>query len=341
MVLRKKNNDFNKKLMKKKSVVKNQKEQKIQYPLIQKIFGLIELGRPIEWSKSLLNMFLAALMVYYIYNIFPNPIVFLIGFASVAFLWSGLYALNDYTDWKIDLLHPIKKNRPIPSGKVTPKQGFIFSIILILISFSITFLINNFLLFFCLSAMLLNQLLYTMEPYRLKSRKVFDVISGSMINPFFRYFSGIVLFISFSRLVSNPFPILPIIFVVGIQFSGYSLYRLFSKSHDTKIKMKSSVALLPEKLIKTVSYFVLAISILSYFLLLVNGLFFQNKLLGFLPPQYFLAIIIVALFVLSIPSLRLAILNPQKADMKSSYRLLYLMNVSFVIANLIIFIFLR
>ena len=189
--------------------------------------------------------------------------------------------------------------------------------------------------------MLLNQLLYTMEPYRLKSRKVFDVISGSMINPFFRYFSGIVLFISFSRLVSNPFPILPIIFVVGIQFSGYSLYRLFSKSHDTKIKMKSSVALLPEKLIKTVSYFVLAISILSYFLLLVNGLFFQNKLLGFLPPQYFLAIIIVALFVLSIPSLRLAILNPQKADMKSSYRLLYLMNVSFVIANLIIFIFLR
>jgi 4-hydroxybenzoate polyprenyltransferase len=311
-----------------------------KFSFFQRFVGLIELGRPVEWSKSLLNMFLAFLMVFYIYNINPNPFVFVLGFFSVAFLWSGLYALNDFTDWKIDLLHETKKNRPIPSGRVNPKQGLLFSLLLIVVSFSIPLFLNNMLLLFCLGAMLLNQLFYTMKPYRLKSRKVCDVISGSMINPFFRYLSGIVLFVSFSRLINSPFPILPVIFVVGIQFSGYFLYRLFSKKHDKLIKMKSSVALLPEKWVKTISYGVLGISVLAYFSLLLNGLFFRIDFLGFLPPQYFLAIIIVAFFVLIIPSIRQAIVNPQKANMKSSYRILYFMNISFVLANLIIFIFL-
>jgi heme o synthase len=311
------------------------------YSLKEKLLGLGELGRPIEWSKSLLNMFLAALISYYIYNSTLNPIIFIAGFLSVAFLWSGLYALNDYTDWKIDLIHSTKKNRPIPSGKVTPKQGFAFSIVLILASFLIAFGLNNFLLVLCLGAMLLNQLLYTMDPFRLKSRKIFDIISGSMINPFFRYFSGIVLFVSFYRLQTYPIPIFPILFVIGIQFSGYTLYRLFSKKHDKKIKMKSTVAMLPENVVKIVAYSVMGVAILSYIGLLINGITFKIAALGYLPGQYFFAILIVAAVILVQPSLRSAILNPQKADMKSSYRLLYGMNIAFVIANLLIFIFMK
>ncbi len=308
----------------------------------EKILGFIELGRPIEWSKSLLNMFIAFLMVYYVYSLpmyYPeNLITFIIGFLSVALLWSGLYALNDYTDWKIDALHETKKNRPIPSGKVKPLQGLIFSIILILIAFIIPFSMYNGLLFFCLFAMALNQILYTMKPFRLKSRKFFDIVSGSMINPFFRYLSGIVLFVPFFVLIKEPFPLLPVICVVGLQFSGYSLYRLFSKSHDKKVSMKSSVAILPEKLIQKIAYSVMVITVISYFLLFVNGAFLYNKFLGFLPPQYILAVLMVAIFVLATPVLRTAILKPKEADMKNSYRLLYLMNISFIVANLIVFV---
>ena len=314
---------------------------KNNYTLKEKLLGLAELGRPVEWSKSLLNMFLAALMAYYIYNAAINPFVFIAGFLSVAFLWSGLYALNDYTDWKIDLIHSTKKNRPIPSGKVTPKQGFIFSIVLIIAAFVIAALLNSVLLGICLGAMLVNQLLYTMKPYRLKTRKVFDIISGSMINPFFRYMSGIVIFVSFYRLITYPMPIFPILFVIGIQLSGYTLYRLFSKKHDKKVKMKSTVAMFSEKKVKIFAYSVMGVAILSYLGLLVNGLTYNIKWLGFLPPQYILAIVIVLAVILIQPSLRGAILDPQKADMKSSYRLLYGMNIAFVLANLIIFILFR
>jgi 4-hydroxybenzoate polyprenyltransferase len=312
--------------------------QKKKWNFVERVLGFIELGRPIEWSKPLLNMTLAALMAYYIYFSLIDPVLFVVGFFSVAFLWSGLYALNDLTDWKIDLLHPVKKNRPIPSGKVTPFQAKIFSFSLIGLGLIIPFILNNFLLLFCLLCMILNQFLYTMKPYRLKSRKYFDLISGSMVNPVFRYLSGLVLFVSFYRLTTMPFPILPIIFVVGLQFSGYSLYRMFSSGHDKKMKMNSSVALLTAGKVKLMSYSAMILGAVAYILILINGLTFQERWLGFLPQQYILAII-GALLVL--PLLKDAILNPEKADMKISYRATYIATILFIIANWIIFFFLR
>jgi 4-hydroxybenzoate polyprenyltransferase len=326
-----------------KSKTKPTKTTKKEFTLKEKILGLAELGRPIEWSKTLLNMTLAALMVYYIYlpidasiSITFNILVFIAGFISVAFLWSSLYALNDYTDYKIDAKHETKKFRPIPSGKVSPKQGLAFSLILLVISFAIAFALSNMFLALCLIIMVTNQLLYTLKPWRLKTRKYFDIISGSMINPFFRYFSGIVLFVPATIIAHTAFPILPILFVVGIQFSGYTLYRLFSKGHDKKLKMNSTVASLPEKYVKAVAYAVMGIAVLSYFGILLNG-FFKITWLGFLPIQYFGAIIIVAIVIMGIPSIRNAIINPQKADMQSSYRILYGMNIAFILGNAIIF----
>ncbi len=309
-----------------------------KWSLLEKFLGFVELGRPIEWSKPLLNMTLATFMAYYIYLSYIDPLLFVFGFFSVAFLWSGLYALNDLTDWKIDLLHPVKKNRPIPCGKVSPIQAKWFSFLLIALGIAIPFILNNFLLLFCLLCMILNQFLYTMKPYRLKSRKYFDLISGSMVNPVFRYLSGLVLFVSFYRLSTYPFPILPIIFVVGLQFSGYSLYRMFSSGHDKKVKMNSTVALLTEGKVKLMSYSAMILGALAYIFVLINGVTLQEKWLGFLPPQYALAII-GALLVL--PLLKDAILNPQKANMQISYRATYIATILFIIANWLIFFFLR
>ncbi len=308
--------------------------QNKSFSLKEKLFAFVELGRPVEWSKSLLNMFLATMIAFYVFGAQLDFFIFVLGFIAVAFLWSGLYALNDYTDHRIDLLHEVKKKRPLPSGKLSPRQGLAFSMILIVISFLIALTLGGGLIVLCLLAMLVNQLLYTMKPFRLKSRKVFDVISGSMVNPFFRYFSGMVLFVPAGILLTTFNPILPIIFVVGIQFAGYSLYRLFSKKHDKKVNMKSSVALLPETLIKNVSYFVMAIAALSYIGILVNGATLKIKFLGYLPPQYLIAVVIVIAFA---PLLKGAVVSPDKADMKKSYRLIYTANIIFVLANALVF----
>jgi len=327
----------------KKSKKNSKKVNQIQkhspkYSIIQKLAGFVELGRPIEWSKPLLNMTLAMLIAFYVYQAGVSFEIFVAGFASVALLWSGLYALNDYTDWKIDLIHAIKKKRPIPSGKVSPLQGMIFSIGLIVISFWIAFVINNFLLAMCLLAMFFNQWLYTMRPFRLKSRKGFDMISGSMVNPLFRYFSGLVLFVPSAALFTQITPILPLIFVIGMQFSGYSLYRLFSKTHDLAVNMKSTVALVSEKRVKMLSYSAIALAALSYIGLFINYFTLKLEALGYLPAIYIAPIIVCLLFV---PLMMDGILNPAKADMKKNYRVIYLATVIFIVANLVVFIYFR
>jgi 4-hydroxybenzoate polyprenyltransferase len=305
------------------------KNNKKNYSLIEKVFGFIELARPIEWSKPLLNMSVAGIMAFYFYS---QPLDFWLivkAFFSVAFLWSGLYALNDFTDWKIDALHKIKKARAIPSGRVTPNQGLIFSLLLVLSAFVIGSF--NSVLVLCLGAMTINQLLYTMKPFRLKSRKVFDMISGSLVNPFFRYFSLLVVLVPLGMILSST-PLLPILFVCFVQFSGYSLYRLASKTHDSKTKMKSTAALIPESIVKLFSYSGLFIGGIAYLGMFANN-FLNISFLGTIPLKFGIPIVFVAL---SAPLFKNALLNPTKMDMKFSYRLTYAATVFVALSNFVI-----
>lgn len=311
------------------------KPKKKKYSLAEKVFGLVELGKPGQWSKPLLNMVIAALIAFYVFSAQVSLELFVMGFISVAMLWSGLYALNDFTDRKMDAAHPVKRNRPIPSGKVSPKQALFFSVFFITLALFVAgSIIGNTLLALCLLIMLTNQLFYTLKPWRLKSRKIFDVISGSMINPIFRYMSGLVLFMPFHGPAANAFPILPIIFFVAMQFSGYSLYRASSKGHDIKMKMKSTIAAFDEKKVKLASYIAAAIGVLAYLGMIVNGITEMNPNLGYLPFQYIWSIIPVLFFL---PILKSAILNPEKSDLTSTYRVFYAMTTAFIISNVLVF----
>ena len=60
---------------------------------------------------------------------------------AVFFITAGSMAINDYFDREIDKkVHP---DRPIPSGKITPKQGLIVSITFFILSLVLSLLINT------------------------------------------------------------------------------------------------------------------------------------------------------------------------------------------------------
>lgn len=59
-------------------------------------------------------------------------------FAAYCLLAAGLYIINDVTDIKRDRLHPIKKNRPIASGKLPITGALFFAFILFVSSFAIS-----------------------------------------------------------------------------------------------------------------------------------------------------------------------------------------------------------
>jgi 4-hydroxybenzoate polyprenyltransferase len=277
------------------------------------LYGLLGLMRPMEWSKSFGNMAIAAVTASFFMGVLLSEARFLIGFASVALLWSGLYTLNDYTDRKADAIHPDKKNRAIPAGMVSAKTALAFSILLISASLAIAFFaVKSTLFIACILAMLANQWLYTMKPWNFKKRPVLDMVSGSLVNPIFRFYAGWVLFIP---AFNAPLQILA--FILGVQLGGFCLYRMYSKEHEKKLGMKSSVVLFEEKNLKRISYAALAVGALSY----------VYSALTVLPIKYLFWGLAM---LLAIPFYKNALKKPQDIEHKPMYRLTYLQYLVFI-----------
>jgi len=300
------------------------------------LYGIANLMRPLEWSKSLGNMLIAVVFAAIVAGANLSVGIFVIGFASVALLWSGLYALNDFTDWKHDKLHPVKKYRPIPSGAVPPKIALLLAIMLIVFSFYLGFFFNfypyNIFFVLCLGVMLVNQLFYTLEPFCLKKRPVLDLISGSLINPIFRFYAGWVLFIP---AFNAPFLIL--LFILGIQFGGFGLYRMASKDHEKKLNYKSSVVTFGEKNLKKIAYLSLAAGGIAYFFLVLNNNIFFPRIewLGWLPIRY---IWLAVLSLFSLPVYKTALLAPQKINMKKMYWIVYIHYLLFIVGFIVLYL---
>jgi len=291
---------------------------------MERIIGLLKLMRPFEWSKPLFNILLATVLAVYLTTGSFSIGLEDIQLAAIAFvivgplLWGGLYTLNDWTDKEKDKLHTYKKGRPIASGLIDGKFALAFALILIALALIAGYFVNIFFLA-CLVAMLLNQFLYTLPPVRLKEKPILDFVSGSLVNPFFRFYSGWVLFIPAFNA-----PIEIIVFILALQFGGFTLYRLANKAHEKELNYNSSVALFGEKNIKIAANVSIAIGFVSFIYICVAGL---------LPLKMVWLAIGSLLFL---PFYLPVLTNPQGADMKKIYSVLYIHLTLFVIGFLLL-----
>ncbi len=123
----------------------------------------------LTWAAKNFNAYLLALTYAYFSGItITNPFEILEGLLLVSVLWGALYSLNDLTDLEIDRKDYTKRNRAFIKDKVDEKWIIIFSSFLIVAVFiiSLTTLIPEFTII--LGLMLLNQIIYTLPPIRLK-----------------------------------------------------------------------------------------------------------------------------------------------------------------------------
>ncbi|WP_234122149.1 decaprenyl-phosphate phosphoribosyltransferase [Clostridium hydrogenum] len=104
------------------------------------IKSLIALMRPKQWTKNLF-VFGAVLFSgnFVSKDLFLANILVFIMFCLAS---SSIYVLNDIIDVEKDKLHPVKKFRPIASGKVSKLQGIILDIVLFLIILIFTYRFN-------------------------------------------------------------------------------------------------------------------------------------------------------------------------------------------------------
>ena len=290
--------------------------------MMGELSALLQLMRPLEWIKTFGNMVFGALLATaFLPFDWTN---FLLAFVAAGpLLWGGLYTINDITDVDKDRLHSVKKNRPLPSGRISKNFAKVFAAALIIASFGIGLYINNIFFVLCLLAMAVNQFLYTLPPFELKKKPVLDLISGSAVNPFFRFFAGWVLFAGNLNA-----PLLVVYFLVAVNFGGFFLYRISSKKIEQELEYRSSAVMFSEKTLKGISYFFIATAILAFVAAIITGIF----------PQSYWLLVIGSLLML--PLYWKSITKPKEMDVKFTYRLMYL-HYLLLIAGVIVLAYVR
>ena len=101
---------------------------------------------------------------------------------ATGFVASSNYVINEVLDADMDRLHPVKKNRPVPSGEVNIKLAYVEWIALAIIGLGLAYTLGKP---FFLSALALWVMgcFYNIPPIRTKEKPYLDVLSESVNNP--------------------------------------------------------------------------------------------------------------------------------------------------------------
>jgi len=96
--------------------------------------SLIRLARPGHWIKN--SVVLAALFFGGVANDYGSVMLALAAAGVFCLLSSSIYTLNDIIDRQQDQKHPLKKNRPLASGKISVGPASIFFVTLVILGIS-------------------------------------------------------------------------------------------------------------------------------------------------------------------------------------------------------------
>ena len=153
--------------------------------MIAKIKYFIDIYRPNHWFKNVF-MLVGSFSAYFVFNVSMSPekiLNILIAFICTSFAASANYGINELLDSEYDKHHPVKKGRPIPSGKISGKGVIFGSILFALVSLLLSYFFLPLGCFFAIMALMVMGLLYNIKPIRTKEVPYLDVISESINNP--------------------------------------------------------------------------------------------------------------------------------------------------------------
>jgi 4-hydroxybenzoate polyprenyltransferase len=102
--------------------------------------ALLQTMRPRQWAK---NIFVFAALVFDKQLLKPDAFLrTMAGFVFFCFISSAVYIFNDLADVDADREHPQKRNRPIPSGRLSISAAWVAGILLVLISMTLGYVLS-------------------------------------------------------------------------------------------------------------------------------------------------------------------------------------------------------
>lgn len=173
----------------------------------------------ITWASKNVNAYLLALTYAYFSGMsINNPYEILEGLILVSILWGALYSLNDLTDLEIDKKDYSKRNRAFIQNEIDKKWIVFFSGFLIVTVFIISLATLRPVFTIVLGLMLLNQIIYTLPPIRLKD---------TIIAPFASTATNTVLRIASCCVLLGDVFLVPISVYFFMYLAGMSTYIMY------------------------------------------------------------------------------------------------------------------
>ena len=148
------------------------------------VLPYLQIARPDHWFKNV--FMLAGVLLAYLYdpgdwNRFSLGML-LLGLISTCLVASSNYVINEILDAPTDLDHPVKRHRPVPSGRVLLPIAYAEWIVLGASGLVIASRVNGPFLI-AAGLLLFMGLVYNVRPLRSKDLPYLDVFSESINNP--------------------------------------------------------------------------------------------------------------------------------------------------------------
>lgn len=176
-----------------------------------------------------------------------------IGMISICLVASSNYVINEVLDAPSDRSHPVKRNRPTPSGAVNVPLAYVQWIALMVIGVALGLQVSNA---FALTVFVLWVMgcIYNIPPIRSKDVPYLDVLSEAVNNPL-RMLAG--WFIASTASVA-PASLLLSYWMVGCYFMAikrYAEYREIADKGVASAYRKSFAYYTPERLIVSIMFY--------------------------------------------------------------------------------------
>jgi len=146
-----------------------------EVPIVNRVKNYYELTKPKIWYLLVFTAFGSALTASFLFDIQLSPLTWILLLAGIAAGSAAADTLTGYNDRDIDAIMDRTKDRPIPSGRISPKNALIFGLVLTAIALVFSWFINIWAFLLMLFGLFDNIVVYSKW---LKRRSQSNIILG-------------------------------------------------------------------------------------------------------------------------------------------------------------------
>jgi protoheme IX farnesyltransferase len=143
--------------------------------IVNRVKNYYELTKPKIWYLLVFTAFGSALTASFLFDIQLSPLTWIMLLAGVAAGSAAADTITGYNDRDIDSIMDRTKDRPIPSGRISPKNALIFGLVLTAIALIFSWFINIWAFLLMLFGLFDNIVVYSKW---LKRRSQSNIILG-------------------------------------------------------------------------------------------------------------------------------------------------------------------